>query len=91
MPIHSDDRRWAKNYAKQMAKQAQSDIEKRRWMNIFMALAKLIKIDIYDDAAWKPTSDEVPMPNIDDEVAKKLRRIKNGGDSGIPDGQPASS
>lgn len=92
MPIHSDDRQWAKNYAKQMSKQAPTSTEKRRWFNLFLVLSKLVKIEILDDTSAKPAlANEVPMPNIDDEVAAKLKRIKNGGDDGISDCKSASS
>jgi len=93
VPIHSDDRQWAKNYAKQMSKQAKTDSEKRRWFNLFLVLSKLVKIEILDDTSAKPAlANEVPMPTIDAEVAAKLKKIKNGGDSdGVPDGQSASS
>ena len=82
MPNHTEDRQWAKNYAKQMSKQAKTDSEKRRWFNLFLVLSKLVKIEILDDTSAKPAlANEVPMPNIDAEVAAKLKKIKNGGDS----------
>lgn len=84
--MHSDARTWATNYAKQMSKKAKTDSEKRRWFNLFLVLSKLVKIEILDDTSAKPAlAKDVPMPNIDDEVAAKLKRIKNGGDGdGIP-------
>ena len=81
MPRHSEHKVWATNVAKFMVKKAKTDTEKRRWMNIFLALTKLIDIQIVDDTSPKPAlAKEVPMLNIDDEIAKKLKRIKDGGD-----------
>jgi hypothetical protein len=70
-----------------MVKKAKTDTEKRRWMNIFLVLTGLIDVEIMDDTSAKPAlANEVPMPNIDDEVAAKLKRIKNGGyDAQSPD------
>lgn len=75
-----------------MVKKAKTDTEKRRWMNIFLTLTKLVDIQIVDDTSLKPALvNEVPMLNIDDEIAKKLKRIKDGGDDGLPSGQSPNS
>lgn len=92
MPRHSEHKVWATNIAKFMVRKAKTDTEKRRWMNIFLVLTGLVDVKIIDDTSAKPAlANEVPMPNIDDEVAAKLKRIKNGGDDGISNGQSASS
>lgn len=92
MPRHSEHKVWATNIAKFMVRKAKTDTEKRRWMNIFLVLTGLVDVKIIDDTSAKPAlANEVPMPNIDDEVAAKLKRIKNGGDDGISNSQSASS
>jgi hypothetical protein len=87
VPRHSEHKVWATNVAKFMVKKAKTDTEKRRWMNIFLVLTELIDVEIIDDTSAKPAlANEVPMPSIDDEVAAKLKRIKNGGDDAqLPD------
>lgn len=92
MPRHSEHKVWATNIAKFMVRKAKTDTERRRWMNIFLVLTGLVDVKIIDDTSAKPAlANEVPMPNIDDEVAAKLKRIKNGGDDGISNSQSASS
>jgi hypothetical protein len=77
-----------------MSKKAKSDTERRRWFNIFLNLSDLIKIEIKDDP--NPTNpvkaSAVELPSIDDEAAKMLKRIKNGGDHAqLPDSSTISS
>jgi hypothetical protein len=75
-----------------MVKKAKSDLEKRRWFDRFALLEKLYEIKLVDDTPQtRADVIEAKLPSIDAEVAAKLKKIKNGGDDGIPDGQSASS
>ena len=76
-----------------MVKKAKSDLEKRRWFDRFALLEKLYEIKLVDDTPQtRADVIEAKLPNLDDEAAKMLKRIKNGGDHAqLPDSSTISS
>jgi hypothetical protein len=85
MPRKESDLTWAKNCARYMSKKAKSDVEKRRWFDRFLVLAKLAAIALQDDPPApgnNPDSTKVALPDLDSQAAEMLKRIQTGGDDG---------
>lgn len=84
MPRKSDNLTFAINFAKYQSKKAKSDVEKRRMFDRFCVLAKLLEIQLQDDAPQGRSSDApvAKVPTLDEQAEEMLKKLKNGGSRG---------